>query len=190
MPSPLSLGIGHNSIRRRPPPGRTSVVEFGCRPAQPLASGRSGLALLLPHMVTKKKHMDVAAGRRFPATICPQESAAHGQVVDRPARGRRAAAQMLDGQVIGHKRHQRQRRGKKKNASAIVAIAFLKFGNADNSISTGIPIGGGRTTPGLGSSVVVSGLNYVVLRPSRCLFAISRNARAAGETRPPLAYAA
>jgi DNA-binding transcriptional LysR family regulator len=34
-------------------------------------------------------------GRRFPATIRPRESAAHGQVVDRPARGRRAAAQMV-----------------------------------------------------------------------------------------------
>jgi hypothetical protein len=80
-------------------------------------------------MVTKKKH-NVAAGRRFPATIRPHESAAHGQVVDRPARGRRAAAQMVayDGQVIRLKQRQGQRRGKKKNASAIVAIAFLKFG--------------------------------------------------------------
>jgi hypothetical protein len=27
-----------------------------------------------------------------------------------------------------------------------VSIAFLKFGNADNAISVGIPIGGGRST--------------------------------------------
>jgi hypothetical protein len=66
-----------------------------------------------------------------------------------------------DGQVIWLKQRQGQRRGKKKNASAIGAIAFLKFGNADNSISTGIPVGGGRTTPGLRSSVVASRFNYV-----------------------------